>query len=153
MALDKEQLRRLPLFSSLADDELIEFSERTEVLQLNANQTIYRMGDAGCSMYILLEGKVRIFIVDRYGRHIVVAEVRPGESFGELPGKSGDVCSATAVTLTETQLVVLNRHSLSYLLNVNPDAGMSLIAALEAHLRHLEQLLARSTGPNRHRNK
>ncbi len=148
MNVQKERLRRLALLSSLSDEELIEFSARNQILDLAANETIFRLGDTGCSMYILLEGKVRVFITDRYGKQVVVAKVVPGESFGEMPGERSDVCSATAVTLTESCLIGLNRDSLAFLLNANPDAALPLIAALENQLRRRQQLLAKSV---RHR--
>ncbi len=150
MTARKEDLLRLPLFSSLTDDELTEFSARVEIRQFSTNQTIYRAGDAGGLIYVVLNGKVRIFVVGGYGRQIIVAQAEMDDSFGEIPDSGSGVCSATAVALIDTRLIILDRQSLSYLLSVKPDAALTLIAALETRLRHLQQILAKSKArPNR----
>lgn len=135
-------LRKLPLFSIMADKTLAKFSDLTpETVLFSANQTIYRIGDTNCPMYMILAGKVRLFTSDKYGKQIVLGYVAPGEVLGELPD-AGDVgCSTTALAMEDTRLIILDRNNLSYLLSVQPEAALQLIGALEARLRRLHSVL------------
>ena len=134
-------LRKLPLLSALAEKALAEFRDRTETVLFGADQTVYRIGDATCPMYIVLVGKVRLFTSDKYGKRITLAHLTPGEVLGELPDAGGERCSTTAVAIEESWLIILDPNNLSYLFSVQPDAALQLIGALEARLRRLHSLL------------
>lgn len=134
-------LHKLPLFSALADEALAKFSDLTETVLLGAGQTIYRIGDVNCPMYMVLVGKIRLSTTDRYGKRIILAYIAPGEVLGELPD-TGDVgCSATVVAMEDTRLLVLDRNNLGFLFSVQPDKALQLIGALEARLRQLHSVL------------
>src|SRR5579859_2508597 len=99
MNIESDMLRTVPLFSLLTEAELATFSACTQTALFEPHQTIYRAGDVHGSLYIVLDGKVRIFVTDKYSREITIAQCASGESFGRLPDPSREVCSDTAVAL------------------------------------------------------
>src|SRR5258708_29616453 len=127
MPIELTTLGNIPFFSLLTKDELTEFAGRTRAAAFEPYRTIYRAGETNCSMYMLLVGKVRIFISENYGREIVVAHLAPGEVFGKLSESGNDRCSDTAVALVETHLISLDRSNLRYLFSVRPDTALEMI--------------------------
>ena len=59
MACDQEELRHVPLFALLDDDELAVLAGQVEMKKFAARQRIYKMGDAGGRAYILVSSRCR----------------------------------------------------------------------------------------------
>ncbi|HET8569191.1 MAG TPA: cyclic nucleotide-binding domain-containing protein, partial [Candidatus Limnocylindria bacterium] len=95
----KESLRRLPLFSKLADAELDELASRMRQKSFKRGDTIFRKDDPGTHLYLVLEGAVKIALPGEFGQEALVALVREGEHFGELALFDRSPRSATAVAL------------------------------------------------------
>ena len=54
---DKSDLRRVPAFSDLPDDQLAWFLSQSQEVTLNAGDTYARQGDPADWMFVLLEGE------------------------------------------------------------------------------------------------
>ena len=79
MACDQEELRHVPLFALLDDDELAVLAAQVEMKKFAARQRIYKMGEAGGRAYILVSGSIRITTVDEHQQEVIVDE--PAEAF------------------------------------------------------------------------
>jgi CRP-like cAMP-binding protein len=79
-----EHLRRLPLFSRLADSELADLADRVRTKTFKRGEMIFRKDDPGTHLYMVLEGGVKIALPGEFGQEALVAIMRPGEFFGEL---------------------------------------------------------------------
>src|SRR6185437_584007 len=82
MPCDPEELRHVPLFELLDDDEARVLAEQIEVRRFAARQRIFKAGDAGSHGYIVLSGKVRVTTTDEDQQEVVVDEPMHGEFFG-----------------------------------------------------------------------
>lgn len=87
-------LRRVPIFGSLAPDELQRIVDAPDnvVVSFAPSELIVAENDVGDSMYIVLEGAVDVRITAVGGREITIATLKAGEFFGEqalLPGSTG----------------------------------------------------------------
>lgn len=60
MPVDFQELRHVPLFSLLDDDELAVLAQQVEVRDFAARQRIYRIGDAAARAFIVMNGSVRV---------------------------------------------------------------------------------------------
>src|SRR5215210_1411435 len=95
-----ESLRSVPLFASL-DDEAAGTLRGLLKLELRpAGSVLFRKGDSGGAMYFIEGGRVRIHIEDEDRREVTLAELAPGDFFGEMAILDGKPRSATA-TVTE----------------------------------------------------
>jgi len=64
MACKVEDLRQIPLFGLLDNDELSVLAVQVEVKRFAARQRIYKMGEAGKHAYVMIAGTVRVSTVD-----------------------------------------------------------------------------------------
>src|SRR5258707_3521895 len=76
------QLRRVPIFSSLKDDELL-CVEGVNDIHLGKGEFLARQGDTAHFFWILLEGEIRVFHSD--GHEGTIYKIESGNAFGELP--------------------------------------------------------------------
>src|SRR5919197_404371 len=108
--MDAAALRSVPLFASLdskAADELCRF---LSVHDYPPSSVVFRNGDAGDAMYLIDFGKVRISITDADGHMATLAELGPGDFFGEMSMLDGHGRSADATVLQEARLSKLSRE-------------------------------------------
>jgi CBS domain-containing membrane protein len=85
-------LQRLALFRDLEAGELRALAEVTQVVRFPASALIFREGEAGDCAYVVVEGSVQVFAIDRNGDEIVLAQLKELDHVGEqslLPGRSG----------------------------------------------------------------
>ncbi len=64
-------------------------------------------GDGSHSVYVVLEGRVRIFLTTPSGRELLVGIKAPGDEFGELSALDGRPRSASAAAIDHTVVAVL----------------------------------------------
>src|SRR5215470_4875883 len=89
IALEREQfLQRLKLFRDVAPEEL---GALAQVVQFPAAALIFREGEVGDCVYVIVRGSVQVCTHDRTGEEIVLAQLKEYEHFGEqslLPDRS-----------------------------------------------------------------
>jgi CRP/FNR family cyclic AMP-dependent transcriptional regulator len=82
MACDPEELKHVPLFALLDQEEIAVLAGQVEMRKFAARQRIYKMGEPGGRAYILMSGGVRVTTVDQDHQEVVVDEPTHGEFFG-----------------------------------------------------------------------
>jgi len=133
-------LRALPLFVDVDDAALARVAERCVTRAVGAGTLLFRAGDPCRGLYVLAEGRVRIFRVDRDGGEQVLHVEGAGRPVAELPLLDGGAYPASAITLEPSVLVFLPRDLFEAAYRPNPDAAHAIVRALAKRLRHLVQL-------------
>jgi len=132
------------LFRDLGEDALQQLAETVGWLLVPGGEVLIRRGDAGHTMYVVVSGRLHVF-VDRRGGAAgagdVVREVGRGENIGEMALLTGEPSSATVRAVRDTQLISLSREHFDKLLERNPQAMIRLARMLA---RWLQQSLERS---------
>ena len=150
MACSPEELKHVPLFSLLDDDEMAVLASQVELKKFAPRQRIYKMGDPGGRAYIMLSGKVRVTTVDEDHQEVVVDEPAHGEFFGfaSMLDETPHQTSATAVD--ETVCIEVDRHDIAILLERKPLAGIDMLAVLGRQFHASQQLvrIRASRNPN-----
>src|SRR6202521_4100443 len=102
MACSPDELKHVPLFSLLDDDETAVLASQVELKKFAPRQRIYKIGDPGGRAYIMISGKVRVTTVDEDHQEVVVDEPSHGEFFGfaSMLDETPHQTSATAVDET-----------------------------------------------------
>jgi diguanylate cyclase len=98
-------LRRSELFSAVGLRELQAAAERSRVCTYPAGQAIFGKGDPGDALFVVIEGSVRVLGDDDGGRQSVIAELVPGDTFGEVDLLDNTPRDATAIAATDTAVV------------------------------------------------
>jgi CRP/FNR family transcriptional regulator, cyclic AMP receptor protein len=141
MACDQEELRHVPLFALLDDDEIAVLAGQVEMKKFAARQRIYKMGEADGRAYILVSGKVRISTVDEDHQEVIVDEPSHGEFFGFASMLDQTPHETTAVALEETTCLEVDRNDISVLLQRKPLAGMDMLTVLGRQFHGAQQLV------------
>lgn len=142
MACDPEELRHVPLFEKLDDEEIAILAQQVELRKFIARQRIYRMGDPGERGYLMISGKVRVSTVDEDHQEVVIDEPAHGEFFGFAAMLDQFPHQTTAIAIEDTTCIEVDRNDIATLLQRKPLAGMDMLAVLGRQF-HASQHLVR----------
>lgn len=131
----RDLLAASPLFSQFSPDELNGLVNFLRVARHPGRRVLFRKGDPGTNMMVVLEGRVQICTHSEEGKEFVVNIINPGEVFGEIALLDGSDRTADAVTMGPCELMVLERRDFMPFLRDHPDACMRLLDVLCQKLR------------------
>lgn len=128
------EIRQIPLFAALADDVIVAVAEVGETRLVDAGAVLFRNGDPGAELLIVLSGAIRIHTSDAE-HELELAVMRPGHYFGELSVIDGRPRSATATAIEPSRLFVVRRaETLKLLMRFEPLLA-DLLGRLAANIR------------------
>ena len=102
------------------------------------NAVIVSEGDDSGSVYVLLSGRVKVFLSDDQGREVELNRLGPGEYFGEVT-LDGGPRSASVVALEETRCAVLRSADLLGLIERQPGLALHMLRRLARRVRALSE--------------
>lgn len=135
-------VRQAPLFESLSDDDAVTLQSSTTPVQLERGDVLFREGERGDRLYVLISGKIKLGRSSSDGRENLVAIVGPGEMFGELSMFDPAPRSATATALAHCELISLGHEAFHAFLSQRPAVAQALLGALARRLRRTNDALA-----------
>src|SRR5579859_1952507 len=127
MPCDVALLAEVELFEHVSAEDRARLAEFIDLKALAAGDTLFRVGEPGESLYIVRAGEVELFIRDTAGQKIALTVAGPNEIFGELALLDRGPRTATALALTDTQLLELDRNDLLLLFQKSPNAALRLL--------------------------
>jgi CRP-like cAMP-binding protein len=102
---------------------------------------IFFEGDLDFHFYIIESGNVQIFTKDTNGKRIDIANVGPGETFGEFALLDHKPRSASAQASSECVLVKVNEEGYNQLLAELPDWASSMLKSFSVRLKNMNVIL------------
>ncbi|MCP4499853.1 MAG: cyclic nucleotide-binding domain-containing protein [Deltaproteobacteria bacterium] len=111
-AVKADELPPIPLFSDLPKEAFIVLTERMGFEQLSEGETLFNEGDTGTSMFIVIQGAVKISRTDSSGDEVQLAELSDGAFFGEMSLLSDAPRSATVTAVESTMLFEISKELL-----------------------------------------
>lgn len=102
------------------------------------NAVIVNEGDRSDSIFIIVAGRVKVFLHGKDGREVVLNIHGPGEYFGEMVLDEGPR-SASVMTLETSKFLVIPKADFRRFLSANPDFAMKLITRLMHRVRALTE--------------
>ena len=141
MPCEATMLADVELFSHLNDDDRANLAGAIDQRTLAAGDTLFKVGEPGEALYVVRSGEVELFIKDTAGQRIALAIAGPGEMFGELALLDSGPRTATAVALSDVELLELDRDDLLLLFQRSPAAALRLLAAMGRMTRKADELL------------
>lgn len=142
MACDVHELRHVPLFALLDDEEACVLASQVELKRFAPRQRIYKIGDTSGQAYVMISGRVRVITVDEDQQEVVVDEPGHGEFFGFASMLERTPHQTEAVALEETACLEVSREDIAILLQRKPHAGMDMLTVLGRQF-HASQRLVR----------
>jgi CRP/FNR family cyclic AMP-dependent transcriptional regulator len=141
MACTVDELREIPLFSLLDEDELAVLAGQVEIRSFATRQRIYKLGEAGDKAYILLSGNVTVSTVDEDAQEVVVHQPQNGEFFGFASMLDGTPHQTTAVATADVTCLEVDRHDITVLIQAKPMAGLDMMSVLARQFHASQQLI------------
>jgi CRP/FNR family cyclic AMP-dependent transcriptional regulator len=113
---------------SLTPEELNELRRKAQIRNLPRQMLVVSEGDHTDSLYIILSGKVKVFISEE-GRQVTLRQLGPGDYFGEMVLDQGPR-SASVMTLEPSSLAMVSRDVFEAFVAAHPDFTLRLIKKL-----------------------
>ena len=150
MACDVRELKHVPLFALLDDEEAAVLASQVELKHFAPRQRIYKIGDPSGQAYVMISGRVRVTTVDEDQQEVVVDEPGHGEFFGFASMLEQTPHQTEAIALEETACLEVARNDIAVLLQRKPHAGMDMLTVLGKQFHASQQLvrLRASRHPN-----
>lgn len=132
-------LDKVDLFASATPDERAQIESYTSRRRYPRGTVIVAEGDSNQSLYVIVSGKVKVYLTDADGREIILRFQGPGEYFGELALLDDAPRSATVIGVEPTELLVLPKAGFERCLIEHPTTAISTIRALTRRVRTLTE--------------
>jgi uncharacterized membrane protein len=143
MPCNPEELRHVPLFELLDEDEAQVLAAQVEIKRFAARQRIFKIGEAASHGYVMMSGKVRVTTTDEDNQEVLIDEPEHGDFFGFASMLQQTNHLTTAMATDETTCVEVGRDDIAELLKRRPTAGLDMLT-VQARQFHAAQKLVKS---------
>jgi CRP/FNR family transcriptional regulator, cyclic AMP receptor protein len=113
------------------------FRQETDMVQLAPGDFLFREGETGDRMYVLLEGEIDIFLGD-----FVLETAGPGSLLGEMALIEDTPRTANAVAKSPAKLAQIDRRRFHFLVQQTPHFATHVMKTLADRLRHMNAVMA-----------
>ena len=128
-------LKKSSIFSDVNTEDLTVVANVLEEEAFFEGDRIFEINDRGDHMYIILEGKVGISIATNNKQPEFIAELGPGECFGEMGMLDDQPRSASAHSLVDSKILSLEKAKLHGLIIRYPELAFGILRSLSLRLR------------------
>jgi CRP-like cAMP-binding protein len=142
--LKPAHLRRIKSLAMLTDKQLASFLDYVEILECPHSGTIFKEGQRGDAMFLILEGELRVYSTQKSGEVLFLRILSAGDAFGEIALLTQAVRSASVEAVKQSLLVKISAAALDQLLAAEPPLAAQF-------LYHLARSLGRQLGDLTHR--
>jgi CRP/FNR family transcriptional regulator, cyclic AMP receptor protein len=141
MACNPEELKHVPLFELLDDEETAILAAQVELREFAARQRIYKVGDVDGKAYVVMSGTVRITTVDEDHQEVLIDEAGHGQIFGFASMLEGVPHTTNAMALEAAVCLEVDRNDIEILLTRKPMAGMDMLTVQSRQIHAAQQLV------------
>ncbi len=134
-------LRNVPLLSVLSEQELELLSRVVARKAYARGSQILGAGGPTDSLYILISGRIKVFMSDLDGREVILSILGPNEFFGEMGLIDNSPRSANVVTLEPCELICISKADFKRCLADNFEMAMTVMRGLVKRLRDADNLI------------
>jgi CRP/FNR family transcriptional regulator, cyclic AMP receptor protein len=135
-SLKPGHLRRIKGLALVSDEQLAAFLDYVEVVTCGFSDTLFREGQPGDSMFLILEGQMRVYTKQKSGEILFLRMLEAGDAFGEVALLNQAARSASVEAVRESVLIKITSASLQKLLSEQP-------ALAAQFLHHLAKTVGR----------
>ena len=140
----RERLSRQELLAPLDEQQRTWVLDRAKIVRFGRGEKVIRQNSEGSSMFVIIHGDVDV-LVHSNGNDTKVAELHPGQAFGEMCLLTGETRSATIVANTDCELWEIERAVLQPLIQENKALAERLSELLARRRMQTEGILAAHT--------
>jgi len=131
-------LKDIPPFRGLREEKLRALASKAVLQSVPKNVTVIIEGEFTRSLYVILSGKVRVYLNDEHGKELVLDVKGPGQYFGEMALDDGPR-SASVVTIEPCRFAVISMADFRTTLIEEPELALQVITNLIQMTRGLNE--------------
>lgn len=135
--MDIGYLQRVELFAGLSEDELATIAAGAKLRSFPKNAVVITQGDESNTLYVVVEGKLKVYMSDEEGKEVILDFLREGDYFGELALLDAAPRMASVMAVDASQLGIIPGAHFLGCLRDNPQIGINLMATLARRMRSL----------------
>ncbi len=139
MASLTETLKKTTLFCGMDQSDIEMIAAQTVTRQFPKNTVIVSQGDDTDSFYVIVQGKVDVFLQNDKGKEIIINTLGLCESFGELAPLGRIPRQASIITTEDSTFGIISRQVFMDTLLVKPSIGMRIIDLLIRRIQDLTE--------------
>ncbi|MFP4355209.1 MAG: Crp/Fnr family transcriptional regulator [Phycisphaerae bacterium] len=138
-----EMLQKAAIFSKIPPASTARLADRLRRVRHAAGEQIFRPDQPAERFYIILSGRVRVYLISPKGEQQGLHLFGPGEAFAEAAVLTGGDYPAFAEALEQTELVAVRRIDLIEAIRSDADVAIGMLAGLSAKLHEFATLIER----------
>ncbi len=123
----QDAVAAIPFFSPLKAEERKQLADTATLHVFNAGEVIIKERDPGRSIYVILDGHVRVFTVDHHGEELELAVIGASQFFGEMSFLTGKPRSTSVAALDTSVVVELSYDSMRKVVKEHPTVKKVLV--------------------------
>ena len=132
-------LDKIPLFAGLPAKDLKAITAHAVNRTYPKSTVIINEGDVSDSLYVILSGRVKVYLSDEDGKEVILNAQGAGDYFGELALIDEAPRSASVMTLTDSKVSIISKRDFEACLANHPQIALRLIKGLTKRLRMLTE--------------
>ena len=136
---NKAFLRRVPLLSSLNEQQLETLAAGSARRNFPKGRTIVAEGEPSQSLYILLSGRAKVQRSDSEGKEVILAVLGSGDFFGEMSLIDEAPRSASVITLESCDFMSINKDAFRAMLLQSAEMCMAVMKGMVRRLREADR--------------
>lgn len=134
-----DRLARIPLFARLTEQDLKTIGRHAIGRRYGAGTVVVQEGGPSDTLYVLTNGRVKVYVSDEDGAEVILAFLGAGEVFGEMALIDEASRSASVMTVEPTELLFIPKSGFHDSLAGNPAFAVNLIRMLAGRIRLLNE--------------
>ncbi len=127
-------LARIPFFTNVPADELDRIMDGLAVVNLAPGEMLFREGDAGEQMYVIVSGELEILKGPNSDDELILNRIYEGEYIGEMSLITGAPRTASVRANGDVLLLSMSRTQLLDLLQRHPQLASDMVSVLSHRL-------------------
>ena len=120
------QLKDVPFLSGLSKRELATVAQQTDEIDVESGHVLARQGDTGQEFFVIIDGTAEVLRDDA-----AIAELGPGEFFGEMALLDEDRRTATVRAISPMKVLVMTRSSFRTVDRSMPKVHAAVVEAIK----------------------
>jgi CRP-like cAMP-binding protein len=141
MPVNIDQLRQIPLFASLGDDDLKHIAVVTKQRTFRRGDIILLEGERGGNLCYIDHGLVKIFKTSSDGKEQIIRLIESGQTFNEVPAIDGEPNPASAAAMQDSTIYLVSGEALRSFILESPAVAAAVVSSLTSALRRLVSLV------------
>jgi len=131
----RELLKSVELFAEMQEGEIDDLAALAQIKKLDKDTTVFHAGDPADAVYVVASGRVKVVITSTDGKEFILTVLGAGQVFGEMALLESSTRSASVVSLSAVEVLVINRSDFQRLLDSDAQISQRLMAILSRRLR------------------